>query len=108
MFTGRIGDSKGHKEIYVLHRWVSIITGIAVIFTFIFMILPPFFTGSEIVLGIHGWIAVIALIMVVSQIIVSLIIKDRSRIRIYHRYFGYILMILLSMQGVIGLILVII
>jgi len=105
MFSGRIGDSKGHKELYKLHKYSGIITGIFVVFTFIFMILPPYFSGQSIILGIHGWIAVFALIIVIIQISLSLLIKVRTKLRNIHLYLGYILLILLTLQVINGLIL---
>ncbi len=106
MFIGRIGDSRGHKELYKFHKYSGIITGIFVVFTFIFMILPPFFSGESIILGIHGWIAVFALIIVIIQVSLSLLIKDRKKLRKSHLYLGYILLILLTLQVVNGLMLV--
>jgi hypothetical protein len=106
MFKGRIGSAKGHIELDKIHKYSGIITGISVVFTFIFMILPPYFTGETIVLDFHGWNATFALIIVLIQVSLSLVIKDRRKIRKSHSYLGYILLILLSMQIVSGLILV--
>ncbi len=106
LFTGRIGDSSGHKEIYKMHKYMGIITGIFVIFTFIFMILPPYFSGETIAFELHGWIAFFALIVVILQVMLSLLFKQRAKIKKLHFFLGYILFGLLAAQVVLGLILV--
>ncbi len=106
MFAGRIGDSRGHKELYKLHKFSGIVTGIFVVFTFIFMILPPYFSGETIVLELHGLIALITLIVVILQVSLSVTIKERTKLRSIHLYLGYGLFVILTLQVILGLIMV--
>lgn len=105
-FSGRIGKSKGHSELYKMHKWSGIITGIMVIATYIYMILPPIFSGETITLQWHGWFATIGLIIVLIQVILSLAYKKRSKIRLLHLYMGYALLGILAFQIGFGMFLV--
>ncbi|MFX1479873.1 MAG: hypothetical protein ACFFCI_17280 [Promethearchaeota archaeon] len=106
LFSGRIGKSKGHSELYKIHKWSGVITGIMVIATYIYMILPPIFSGGIIILQVHGWFATFALIIVVIQVILSLMYKKRSKIRLLHLYMGYALLGMLTFQIGFGMFLV--
>ncbi|MHA1985298.1 MAG: hypothetical protein ACW98D_01545 [Promethearchaeota archaeon] len=106
MFVGRFGESKGHKELFKLHKYTGIITGVIVVFTFIFMIAPPYFAMETIVLDIHGWLSVIVLLIIILQVSLSLIIKKRFKLRKLHMYFGYIMLILITYQVANGLYLI--
>jgi len=106
LFSGRIGKSKGHLELYQMHKWSGVITGIVVIITYIYMMLPPIFTGETIILSLHGWIATFSLIVVLVQVILSLAYKKRSKIRLLHLFMGYILLGLLAFQIAFGMFLV--
>ncbi|MFX1269278.1 MAG: hypothetical protein ACFFAK_15060 [Promethearchaeota archaeon] len=106
LYSGRIGKSKGHVELYKMHKWSGIITGIMVIITYIYMILPPIFSGQIITLRIHGWFATLSLIIVLIQVILSITYKKRSKIKLLHLYMGYILFVMLGFQIIFGMFLV--
>lgn len=106
MFVGRIGKSKGHMELLSLHKYFGIALGITVIITFIYMILPPIYEGEQIVLGVHGWFALSAVIISVSEILMRFLVKDKRKIRKIHFYLGYSLFIILTFQIVFGMYLV--
>lgn len=106
LYSGRIGKSKGHPELYKMHKWSGIITGIMVTITYIYMILPPIFSQDMIILNLHGWFATISLIIVLIQVILSLTYKKRSKIKLLHLYIGYILLGLLGFQIIFGMVLV--
>lgn len=106
LFSGRIGKSKGHLELYQMHKWSGIVTGIVVIITYIYMILPPVLSGEIIILSLHGWIATFSLIIVLFQVILRLTYKKSSKIRLLHLFMGYILLGLLTFQIALGMFLV--
>ena len=106
LFSGRIGKSKGHLELYKMHKWSGVITSIVVLITYIYMILPPVLSGVTIILGLHGWIATFSLIIVIFQVILRLTYKKHSKIRLLHLFMGYILLGLLTFQIVLGMFLV--
>ncbi len=70
------------------------------------MILPPYFSGETIILELHGWIALIALMVVILQVSLSITIKERAKLRSIHLYLGYGLFVILALQVILGLILV--
>ncbi|MFX1589211.1 MAG: hypothetical protein ACFFC1_13740 [Promethearchaeota archaeon] len=106
LYSGRIGKSKGHPELYKLHKWSGIITGIMVTITYIYMILPPIFSGDMITLRLHGWFATLSLIIVLIQVILSITYKKHSKIKVLHLCLGYILLGMLGFQLIFGMILV--
>jgi hypothetical protein len=70
------------------------------------MIAPPYFEGDVIVLGFHGILGILLLIIIALQVILSLLIKDRRKIRKLHLISGYSLLIILSIQVFNGLYLI--
>jgi len=106
MFRGKIGKSRGHMELLTLHKYFGIALGITVIATFIYMILPPISMGDQVVLGTHGWFALIAVLLACSEVIMRYSFKNKTKIRKFHMYLGYALLIILTLQVVVGMYLV--
>lgn len=104
--AGRFGKSKITKKTFVIHRILATITGITVIISFsLGFVLGD---GLNIVYtfefgGIHGLTGLIAVILVLLQIIPSLIIKRRDKIKLIHRLVGSLLLIDLTVQLTTGI-----
>jgi len=104
--AGRFGESKITKNTLNIHRILAIITGIIVIISFSL----GFVLGNGLNIaftleggGIHGLTGLLAVILVLLQIIPSLIIKRRKKIKLIHRIVGYSLLIDLTVQLVTGI-----
>ena len=104
--AGRFGESKITKTTFNIHRILAIITGIIVIISFSLGFVLG--NGLNIALtfeggGIHGLTGLLAVILVLLQIIPSLIIKSRKKIKLIHRIVGYSLLIDLTVQLTTGI-----
>ena len=104
--AGRFGESKITKTTFNIHRILAIITGIIVIISFSLGFVLG--NGLNIALtfeggGIHGLTGLLAVILVLLQIIPSLIIKIRKKIKLIHRIGGYSLLIDLTVQLTTGI-----
>ncbi|HDZ18385.1 MAG TPA: hypothetical protein ENH75_08845 [archaeon] len=104
--AGRFGLSRITKNTFNIHRTLAIITGMVVIISFSLGFVLG--NGLNIILtfesgGIHGLTGLLAVILVLLQIIPSLIIKRRKRIKLIHRIVGYFLLIDLTVQLIAGI-----
>ena len=104
--AGRFGKSKITRKTFKMHKFFSIITSIFVIISFSlgFIASEGFefefeFEGE----GIHGITGLLAVLLILIQIIPSLIIKKRKKIRLIHRLSGYLLLIDLSYHLITGI-----
>ncbi len=104
--AGRFGLSRITKNTFNTHRILAIITGIIVVISFSLGILVDNVLNIEYTFefgGIHGLTGLIAVILVFLQIIPSLIIKKRKKIKLIHRIIGYLLVIDLAVQLTTGI-----
>jgi hypothetical protein len=104
--AGRFGKSKITKNTFNIHRILAIITGIIVIISFSL----GFVLGNGLTIeftfeggGFHGLTGLLAVILVLLQIIPSLIIKRRKKIKLIHRIIGYSLLINLTVHLTTGI-----
>ncbi len=104
--AGRFGKSKITKKTYNIHRILAVITGIIVIISFSLGFVLGNGLNIELTFeggGIHGLTGLLAVILVSLQIIPSLIIKRRKKIKLIHRIVGYSLLIDLTVHLTAGI-----
>lgn len=104
--AGKFGKSRISKTSFKTHKFLSITTGILVTISFLLGLFTSGGFEPEIELeleGPHFWTGLTAFILILLQILPSLIIKKRKKIRLIHRYIGYMLFIILLIQLVSGI-----
>lgn len=102
--AGRFGKSRITKKAFIIHRILATLTGIIIITSFSL----GFVIGNGLNIeftfeGIHGLTGLIAMILVLAQIIPSLIIKRRKKIKLIHRIIGSALLIDITIQIATGI-----
>lgn len=105
MLKGRIRRIKG-VNLLKIHRKLAILFGSLALVTFFYgmWITTWRFTSSvSLPASFHGSLGLIILILTALQLIPSLIIKKRQKIRIPHRIIGYTLPAIMVIQLIMGI-----
>jgi cytochrome b561 len=94
---------KPNKITFKIHKYISLIL-IALLAASFFTEAIYFITGTgEDDFEAHGYIGLTALILSIAQVIPSLLIKARKKIKLIHSLFGYIIFLLMIIQLLTGL-----
>ena len=103
--AGRFGKKKINKKIFKSHKFLSIFAGFLMITAFLVMIEEGEieFEGELEFENLHGLFGMLIFIFALLQVVPSLVIKKRKKIKMLHRYIGYILLILVTVQFFSGL-----
>lgn len=101
--ANRLGKIKPNKITFKIHKYISFL--LIVLLAASFFTEASFFifgTGDE-EFDAHGYIGLTALILSIVQVIPSMLIKDRRKLKLSHRFFGYIILFLMLVQLATGL-----
>ncbi|HMA05780.1 MAG TPA: hypothetical protein VKO45_07620 [Methanomicrobiales archaeon] len=99
---GRIKAIRVH-HIFRFHRMLSIWFSAFVVGTFVLGLLTTRGHGEPVLESVHGLLGLVVAILALAQLVPSLVIARRTRIRLPHRVIGYLIVPLLVLQTVIGL-----
>ncbi len=110
MLAGKLGKPQG-VNLFSLHRKISVFFTALIVVTFIHGLYDriahgePFFWqhSTPLVTVVHGWVGLIIMVLALSQMVPSLAIKDRKKIRKLHMVLGYALLVLLVIQIFLGI-----
>lgn len=101
MLKGRI--KRMHANLFLLHKKMGIFFGAFILGTFLYGLWINIQHGETVLTSVHGRLGLILILIVIFQLVPSLMLTDRSRIRTYHRFFGYSLAPLLFLESSWGL-----
>jgi hypothetical protein len=101
MLKGRI--KRKQTNLFALHKKVSIYFSTFIIGTFLYGLLTKIQQEEPVLTSFHGRLGLILLLIVIFQLIPSLIVKDRTRIRTPHKILGYSLAPLMFLEASWGL-----
>lgn len=99
MLKGRIKKRKNHTSLFPLHKKVGIYFGTLVLGTLLYGLLIKMQHEVPVLTSVHGRLGIILLLIVAFQIIPSLMVKDRARIRRAHKILGYSLAPLMFLEA---------
>ncbi len=91
-------------HIFRFHRMAAIGFGLFVIGTFALGLLTTQGGGGPLLTSRHGIIGLVLVLMVLSQVVPSLLVKQRLRIQTIHRVIGYAIIPVFLFQIYIGLV----
>jgi len=100
--TGRIKKIDGLNS-FNLHRAASILFSLFMVGTFFYGLLVT--SGHETPLlssSVHGWLGLLIVIFALLQVIPSVFIKKRNKIKFPHMMIGYSLVFLVMLQIIVG------
>lgn len=86
-----------------LHKWLAISFGFFILGVFLYGLWVTTRFGKIIPVTIHGKLGLFIFIVVISQVIPSLLIKKRTKLRTIHRILGYTLISLVILQVTWGI-----
>lgn len=101
MLTGRI--KRGEGDIFKLHKKRGMLLGSILLGTFFYGLWIKLAHNEPVLRSVHGWLGLIILLLVAQQIIPSLYLSDRSRLRGPHKVLGYALVLLIVIDVCWGL-----
>ena len=101
MLKGRI--KRNQLNHFQLHKKAAIYFGALIFGTLLYGLLLKIHHEEPVLTSIHGKLGILILLIVISQIIPSLVIKDRTWIRKTHRILGYALAPLMLLEASWGL-----
>jgi len=101
MLKGRIKRSSGN--VFKLHKRGGTYFGALILGSFIYGLWIRLQHGESIISSIHGKLGLIILIIVILQLIPSLVLKNRSWYRRFHKIIGYALAPILIIDAGWGL-----
>ena len=101
MLKGRI--KRKQTNLFPLHKKVGIYFSTFILGTFLYGLLIKMQHEEPVLTSVHGRLGLILLLIVIFQLIPSLIVKDRTRIRTPHKILGYSLAPLMFLEASWGL-----
>jgi len=99
---GRIRTVRLH-QIFRYHKMASTWFSLFVIGTFVLGLLTTQEHGEPLLESSHGIVGVVLVLMAIVQLVPSLLIKRRARIRAIHMVIGYTIVPVFILQTVLGL-----
>jgi hypothetical protein len=99
---GRIRTVRIH-HIFRYHRIASICFSFIVIVTFILGLLTMLEHGEPLLSSLHGLVGLALVVLAVVQLVPSLLVRERIRIRFAHMVVGYTIIPLYIFQTILGL-----
>lgn len=101
MLKGRI--KRKQTNVFLLHKKAAIYFGTFILGTLIYGLLLEIKYEEPILTSTHGKLGILIFLIVVFQIIPSLVLRDRTRIRKAHKILGYALAPLMFLEASWGL-----
>lgn len=103
MLKGRIKKKKNPTSLFPLHKKVGIYFGTFILGTLLYGLLIKLQYEVPVMTSVHGRLGFILLLIVTLQLVPSLMVKDRARIRRAHKILGYSLAPLMFLEASWGL-----
>lgn len=101
MLTGRIQKSSGNP--FTLHGRAGLFLFSLLLGTFFYGLWIRLQHDEPLLRSVHGWLGLIIVIIAALQVLPSVMIKDRAKLRPIHRLLGYSLAPLIVIEAVLGL-----
>jgi hypothetical protein len=101
MLTGKI--QKSSRNPFTLHGRAGLFLFSLLLGTFFYGIWTRLQHDESLLRSVHGWLGLIIVIMASLQVLPSVMIKDRAKLRPMHRQLGYSLTLLMVIEAVLGL-----
>lgn len=101
MLKGRI--EKNQTNLFPLHKKIGIYFGTFILGTLLYGLLIKMQHEVPVLTSVHGRLGLILLLIVILQLVPSLMVKDRDRIRRAHKILGYSLAPLMFLEASWGL-----
>lgn len=99
---GRIRTIQLH-HIFRYHKMASTWFGLFVIGTFVLGLLTSLEHGEPLLESPHGIVGLVLVFMAIIQLVPSLLIRKRDRIRVLHRVTGYAIVPMFIIQTILGI-----
>ena len=100
--SGRIKGWDG-KNLFKIHKRISILLSVVVMSTFFYGLWVTSLHGKPLLSSIHGWLGLAIAVLAVIQLVPSLVIKERTKLKTPHMLLGYTLALLVLLEVVWGL-----
>ena len=101
MLKGRI--ERNQTNLFPLHKKLGIYFSAFILGTFLYGLLIKIQHEEQVLTSVHGRLGLILLLIVILQLIPSLAVKDRTRIRVPHKILGYAFLPLMFLEASWGL-----
>jgi len=90
------------RNTFTYHKALSVLFTLVMIVTFIYGLQVTASHGEPLMSDNHGWIGLAIVVLALIQTIISLLLKNRQKIRVPHKILGYAIGILLLIQLILG------
>jgi hypothetical protein len=101
MLRGRI--KRTQANLFLLHKRIGVIFSAFIMGTFLYGLWINIQHEEALLTSVHGRLGLILILIVIIQLVSSLMVMNRSKIRTYHKFFGYSLAPLLFLEASWGL-----
>jgi len=99
--SGRIKKKEGFYS-FKIHKTASILFSLFMVGTFFYGLLVTSEHETHLLLSVHGWLGLLIVIFALLQVIPSVFIKKRNKIKFPHMMIGYSLVFLVALQIIVG------